>query len=188
MRLPILGLLLAGFVTSITGCQTTKQPTRILPPVVTFIEPAPEPEQPRTDLPTNWFEVKGSTWSFGLPIGFDKLTLELPPGTVSRHHSMQQDLTIDLTTHIRDSDMHDFIMHEFMMNKNITIMQIMEKDKGSKTIVAIHSLSIPPRDGSLDFFVQNDKVVYHLSCHSTAENLKKHASTCFEVMDTLVLK
>lgn len=179
MRIAILGLLAAGLLNCNNNHGLVTPPTN--PTVV--VDP------PRTDLPATWVEVSGKLWSYGVPKDFDQITSGLAKGIVTQQHSVTRGLTINLSGEFSDQDLHDFILHSFMPNKGIMVLQIVEKTDAPLPIVAIHSLILPQQTaGALDFFVKKDNTVYHLSCFGEDKQVKAQSEVCFNIVDTLRIK
>lgn len=134
----------------------------------------------RTDLPTNWFEVNQQNVSYGLPIEFNRRTTRsLPKDILLRHYSLTHNLTIDFGLHNSDTDLHEYVLDNFIMPRSGKVITVRENSAG---VVAVQSI-----DGtisSLDFFIKKNSTIYQLTCYSDAVSLKNNATICFKVVDT----
>lgn len=178
MRNTVISGLIAAWL---MGCAANTPPPS---PTPTIIIPV---EEKRTDLPFNWFEVKGNGWSYGLPMGFDSSKPDYP--YLATHYSMFMKVGVNFTAHSLDQpDLFKFIGTYLEPRKN----QLRDIRENALGIIAVYLVSPVivnnMREASLEFFVRKDKSVYHMSCVGDATQIKKYASTCFDIIDTLRLK
>jgi len=151
-------------------------------PITSVVHTEPTPIS-RQDLPTNWFEVKLSNISYGLPKDFDRLTLALSSEVLSRHHSSTQNLTIDCYVRNSTTDLHEYVLDNFILPRSGKVIAVREKTTGPKPIVVVQS--VDGTTSSLDFFIQNNNTIYQLTCFGDAISLKTNSATCFKVIDTV---
>jgi hypothetical protein len=157
------------------GCVRT--PIPIISAVNT--EPTPTHIVTRTDLPTNWVEVKQQNVSYGLPAEFDRVTLALPPDILSRHYSHTHNLTIDCYVRISNIDLHEYVLDNFILPRSGKVITVRENSTG---VVAVQS--VDGTTSSLDFFIKKNSKIYQLTCFSDTISLKNNATICFKVVDT----
>ncbi len=171
----------------LTGC--VRAPIPITPVVHTEPEPDHQPLlNTRTDLPLNWTEVAQQDWSYGVPAGFNRVSLNVLPATLVQHYSALQRLTISFTTTNTSSvDLHEYVLDNFVLPQVNKVIAIKENNKAARPIVAIQTM-MSPTTSALDFFVQKDKTIYHMSCFGDNSALQVNAATCFKVIDTLLIK
>jgi len=194
MKQSIIAALLC--LTALSGCARQLNPTPVTP-VPVIVVPTPPANVQRTDLPANWFEVSLNNWSYGLPIGFDRIYTGIPNTILKQHYSLKQDISINFTTHHSSITMEDFVASFIadIKEKNGLVLSVANSTNAARPIIAIHYLTdiasivgVTPAKGSLDFFLQKDATIYHMSCFGDALKLKAEAETCFEVISTLVIK
>lgn len=189
-------LAIAAACLGLWGCAKTTTP--IVSPEVPIEEPTKPVESTRTDLPINWFEVKGEDYSYGLPISFNKTTIGLAPEVQTKHVSLQLLLDVFLVKHNTDvDDLQLFVLSDFIMPAIIEGKQVLatkENNSLERKVIVVHLLEKVPqgerekRDASLNFFVKRDKTIFYLGCVAEATNLVKHADICFKVVETLKIK
>lgn len=178
-----------------TGCATSSKTNNVIDtPKPTPINVPDTNNQltGRTDLPTNWFEVKGTNWSYGLPIVFDAAK-NYGKDILVQHVSVTYLLTVNFATHSNEYE----LLEDFVFQKFIPLSQSLGKQilavRSKDDILAVHSIypsenilhSPNMFDGALDFFIQRGKTIYHLSCFGEAGQLKSHSQICFQIIDTL---
>jgi hypothetical protein len=196
MKRSIIAALLC--LTALGGCARQLTPNPITP-VPVIVVPKPPADIRRTDLPFNWFEVTRDNWSYGLPIGFDRITIGIPNTSLMQHYSLEQEISINFTKHNSSLTMEDFVT-KFVADikeKNGLVLAVAHSTNADRPITAVHYLTdilsivgvgAAPAQGSLDFFLQKDTTIYHMSCFGDALKLKAEAETCFDVASTLVIK
>jgi hypothetical protein len=180
---------------AMVGCASHATPPPD-PPTVEVVKPAPDAppvEVKRTDLPPNWVEVKGDTWSYGLPADFNPIATG---GNLAAHKSVSQDVSITLETDTTNN--HDLVGYvsiwaaAMSLASGKEVIHTAQKVSDEITILAVQLLwttGIDQYASSLDFFTEKNNVVYHVSCSSDdAAKLKASGQTCFDIMDTFRLK
>lgn len=174
---------------STTGCGNATTP--IPPPIE---EPGPAKPIARTDLPTNWVEVKGDGWSYGLPIHFSPLPTK--EKILAIHYSPNVNLLFGLmSAQTESTDLKEYVHTEFVLpsvQEGKIVLASREQKVDGRQVIAIHMLHPEKKPGgmrpaSLDFFTQKGKTVYYLGCYSEANNLVDKSSVCFEIVNTLRL-
>lgn len=189
------------------GCARQLNPEPVVPTTVTVDPPIPVAPLvvTRTDLPVNWFEVKQDNWSYGLPIGFDRvpividrITSGLSNVTLVQHNSVSKGISINFSTHTTFMDLKAYVA-SFVSNVNANkglVLDTAQSVNAEQPIIAVHSLhnitgvvaGVTPVQASLDFFLQKDDTVYQMSCFGEGMKLKVESETCFEVVSTVLIK
>lgn len=184
------------------GCapHSTSPPTIITPPtiVVTPTIPVVPETPPRTDLPVGYSEVRGDGWSYGLPGGFDKT--ENPIGVLARHTSLVTGLTVSFVTTPNDTlppdGLQQFVLDKWLpqtTKQGSVVVAIGRNNKTTQfTTIVVQTVkpvvTTPSKislDGALDFFMQKDNIVCHITCSGEATTLKTHSPICFKIAETL---
>lgn len=169
----------------LSGC--VRAPIPITPVVHTDPKPEPIPaSSKRTDLPLKWTEVTQQDWSYGIPEEFSRVNSTVLPVLV-QHYSSLEKITINFATHTTKSDLHEYILDAFILPRSGQVVAIKENDRAVRPIVAVQSVS-SDTEMALDFFVQKNNTIYHMSCFGNNIALETNFETCFNVINTLRVK
>lgn len=152
------------------------------------------PDTGRKDLPSSFVEVRLDDWSFGVPNDFVSLPLD-GGNTLAVNQSSSRGLSVSFEkTPTTMTDLHQYVLIDFVllqMSKGAEILQERTRTADNVETVAVQVLqpkTTSPQISSLDFFRQNGKMIYHLSCYGDATALQSGSDICFQIENTLVLQ